>query len=193
MYGLALVTGPASEPVSLSEVKAHCRITDSAEDGLIASYILAARQHIETTCGLSLRQQTFDLFLDKFPDSDCPIFLPRGPAVSITSVQYIDIAGATQTWSSANYQLDARRVPARLFPGFGLSYPSVRDIANAVTVRFVAGYADTALPDTLRSALLLLVGHYYENREPVNVGNIVNMIPLSVEALLAPHRAQWFA
>jgi len=35
---------------------------------------------------------------------------------------------------------------------------------------------------------LLLVGHWYSNREAVNIGNITSEVPLAVEALLQPYR-----
>ena len=40
--------------------------------------------------------------------------------------------------------------------------------------------------DSLVSALLLLVAHWDQNREPVVVGTIVSSVPLSVDSLLSP-------
>ncbi|MCL6744432.1 head-tail connector protein [Kosakonia sp. R1.Fl] len=54
------------------------------------------------------------------------------------------------------------------------------------------GFADDAdrllLDDDIRTVMLLLIGHWYANREAVNIGNITSEIPLAVEALLQPHR-----
>ncbi|ORM66145.1 head-tail connector protein [Pantoea rwandensis] len=44
------------------------------------------------------------------------------------------------------------------------------------------------LDDDVRTAMLLLIGHWYANREAVNIGNITSEIPLAVDALLQPHR-----
>jgi uncharacterized phiE125 gp8 family phage protein len=194
MYGLTLVTGPTAEPVSLAEAKDHLRISDAAADGILTGYLLAARQHLETTYGIALAAQTFDLVLDDLPCSSTkPIELPRNPVQSITSVQYVDVNGATQTWAGANYFLDSNRQPARLLPVSGQPWPTVLNIANAVTVRFVAGYAATKVPEQIRHALLLLVSHFHENREPVNVGNIITPMPMSIDALMASFRTSWFA
>lgn len=38
------------------------------------------------------------------------------------------------------------------------------------------------------AAMLLLIGHWYANREAVNVGNITSELPLGVDALLMQHR-----
>ncbi|PTA87460.1 hypothetical protein CWM66_26390 [Kosakonia sp. H7A] len=54
------------------------------------------------------------------------------------------------------------------------------------------GFADDPdsllLDDDIRTAMLLLIGHWYANREAVNISNITSEIPLATEALLQPHR-----
>lgn len=54
------------------------------------------------------------------------------------------------------------------------------------------GFADDAdrllLNDDVRTAMLLLIGHWYANREAVNIGNITSAVPFAVEALLQPYR-----
>ncbi|HAU5716764.1 MULTISPECIES: head-tail connector protein [Serratia] len=37
-------------------------------------------------------------------------------------------------------------------------------------------------------SMLLLVGHWYANRESVNIGNITSEVPFGVDALLLRHR-----
>jgi len=44
------------------------------------------------------------------------------------------------------------------------------------------------IKDDVKLALMLLVGHWYENREPVNIGNIVSALPFGFESLLDPYR-----
>ncbi len=44
------------------------------------------------------------------------------------------------------------------------------------------------IENDVKLALMLLVGHWYENREPVNVGNIVSTLPFGFESLLEPYR-----
>jgi hypothetical protein len=45
-----------------------------------------------------------------------------------------------------------------------------------------------AVPAALRQAILLAVGHLYENREAVNIGNITTLLPLAFDALCNAHR-----
>ena len=39
-----------------------------------------------------------------------------------------------------------------------------------------------------KQAMLLLIGHWYEHREAVNIGNITSEIPITAEALLSFNR-----
>ncbi|HCU2333904.1 TPA: phage gp6-like head-tail connector protein [Klebsiella aerogenes] len=48
---------------------------------------------------------------------------------------------------------------------------------------------DSILPgDDVKAAMLLLIGHWYANRETVSVGQTVAEVPFAVEALLQPYR-----
>lgn len=193
-----LVTPPTADPVTLVEAKAHCRISIDDDDGLIAGYILAARHHLETETRRAFATQTWDLTIDdEWPIARVNgcyrnrIVLPRPPVQSVTSISYIDGAGATQTLAADQYKLAKADTGEWLIePAYGVSWPTVRSEMAAVTVRFVAGYGTNPgdIPEPLRQAMLLLIGHWYENREAISIGNIVNELPLAVAALVFPFR-----
>ena len=63
-------------------------------------------------------------------------------------------------------------------------------IANCIEIDFVAGHGDTPsdVPQPIRQALLLLIAHWYENREPVEIGATATTIPAGVSELLMPYR-----
>ena len=44
------------------------------------------------------------------------------------------------------------------------------------------------LDDDLTTAMLLLIGHWFENREAVVIGSITAELPMAVEALIGPYR-----
>lgn len=188
--GLSVYVKPALDPISLAEAKAHLRVEIASDDALIAGLILSARQWVETYCRRALMTQTLDY---KFGSWPACIVLPRPPHQSVTSVSYVDPAGATQTLSASLYQTDLSdaSLAGRIMPAYGQSWPSLRlGVFNAVTVRYVAGYGSNPgdVPYPIRQAILLLVGHLYESREAINIGNIVNELPFSVRALLDPYR-----
>ena len=195
-YGLRLITGPTIDPVSLAEARAHCRIDESADDGLVAGYLMAARSYIESTTGLSLISQTWEMTLHDWPLADEGIVLPRQPVQSITSVQYYDTAGALQTLSSAAYEIDTSAMPAQIVLADGYSWPQLDDRLAPVVIRFVAGYGASpgSIPEAIRHAILLLVGHFYANREQVVVGAglAVAQLQYGVDALIAPYKVRGF-
>jgi hypothetical protein len=46
----------------------------------------------------------------------------------------------------------------------------------------------SVLPKPLKQAILLLIGNLYNQREPINVGNMVTKIPYSLDFLIAPYK-----
>lgn len=193
---LATGGGPAAEPLSTAEVKTHLRVTGSDDDTYIGNLVKAFRTWVDGKDGWlnrALINQTWDLWLDRFPcSSRTPILIPLSPLSSVTHVKYYDAENTLQTWSSSEYFVDSVSEPARLYPAYNESWPTALDRPNAVNVKFVAGYGSSAaaVPEAIRHAGLLMIGHWYENREEVNVGNIVNEMPFAAKCLLAPYKVR---
>jgi uncharacterized phiE125 gp8 family phage protein len=182
-----LIIAPESEPVTLDEAKAHLKVNLGDEDALITALITVSRQWAENFMGRAVLSQTWDYFLDGFA-SDC-IELPLPPLISVTSVKYIDNNGATQTLATTEYEVDTAAEPGIVRLGFGKSWPGTRPKANAVIVRFVAGYAGVnSLPGPIKSACLLVIGELYERREHGIIASQVSVVPMSAEYLLWPYR-----
>lgn len=190
---LILQAGPAVEPVGTVEAKAHCRVDVDDDDALLDALVVAARQYVEQVTRRSLVTQTWDLFLDGWPAGDT-LVVPVPPLQSVTAVTYTDDAGTTRTVSSADYVVDTANEPGRVRLTSSASWPSeTLQVVNGVQVRFVAGFGDAGadVPQPIRQAILLLVGHWYENREAVAVHSFATFpkeIPLAVDALLWPYR-----
>lgn len=183
--GLIVTDPPTAEPISLAEAKAHCRVYGADDDGLLAGYIMAARAHAEVYTRRALMTQTLALTIDGgWPDDQ--IVLPKPPLQSVTSITYVDATGAVQTLAADQYRVDTTAHEGFIERAYGVSWPSVRRQSRTIVVTYVAGY--TQIPEPIRQAMLLLIGHFYENREAVNVGNIVTEFPLGVDALLFPYR-----
>lgn len=186
------ITGPALEPVTVAEAKRHCRVDMSDDDALFADLISAATRHCEQFTHRRFISQVWDDRRDAVPAYVWTS--PLGPVVSIDSVSYVDLDGATQTWSSALYRTDIpdgdAAGPARLTPIYGGQWPQARSITNSFVVRMTVGYGASAatVPSDIKAAIKLMVGHLYANREAVNIGNIVTPLPLAVESLLWPYK-----
>lgn len=185
MLAPVLVTPPASDPVTLAEAKLHCRVDHDDDDDLIEALIAAATGHLDGWSGILGRaiitqtwRQDYGAFADK-------LRLPLSPAASITSITYYDGDNAQQTLATSVYGLfvDAAGPYVRLKPD--QDWPGTYTRPDAVSVTYVAGAAE-ALP-AVKAAILLLVGHWYANREAVSAEGMTDL-PMGVSALLRPLR-----
>lgn len=197
------IGGANAEPVTLAEAKEQLRVTDSNSDDLINRLIIAATDYTENVLSRSIIEKTIDLYLDAFPPADnVPIEIPMPPLISITSIKYYDNSDVEQTWSSALYTVDTdQSYKGRVYPAINQSWPSTRNYPKAVHVEYQAGYADSGdspvdeadnVPDEIKHAILLLIGHLFENREATTVGVEVKSVPLGYDALLANYKIRQF-
>lgn len=175
---LVRTTAPAEAPITLSEAKAQIRVDHNEEDVLIQHYIDAATSLLDGSAGLlgrCLVTQSWKMEVDALTG---PILLPF-PDTVIDEAKFADG--------------DAEDVPYRremsgqrpvLIPLQGWGRPAA--------ISFTAGYgARQDVPATLRQAMLLLIAHWYDNREAVTIGATGAALPMAVDALIAPSRLQW--
>lgn len=186
MIKYSVVTvGPSVEPVSLVEAKLQCKIDDTAEDTLIDIWRQSAREIIEDRTNRSLITQTRILKLEHFPCG--AIVLSNGPVQSVTSVKYYDNDDVEQTMSASDYWVDTHGNITRVV--VKNAWPATKCRPSAVTVTYVAGYGATAatVPGPLKSAMLLLIGHFNENRQENSIGAAVHALPEGVERLISTY------
>jgi uncharacterized phiE125 gp8 family phage protein len=190
-YGLTNSTPATIEPITIEEARKHVELPNgyTAHDKHLLRFITAARQRAELITGRQIVTATWDLYLDHFPCFDEPIFLPKPPLQSVTSIVYTSTAGVSTTWTSSEYIVSTHREPGIIRPAFGETYPSARRQLDSIRVRYVAGYGSpTACPELLKAAMLLLLGHWFDHREEVNIGNIVTNVPTAAADILEQYR-----
>ena len=182
-WSLTETSAPGVEPLTTAEAKTYMRVDHSEEDSLIDRMVKAGRQHYVEFTHRALINTTYTLKLDAFPVEIRP---PRSPLSAVTSITHIDCDGNSQTVATSVYDVDTDTEPGRIFLKFNQSWPDTRQINNAVTVTFVAGYgtATSSLPETGRSAVSMLALHFFDLREPVITGRTATKIPMSIESLL---------
>jgi len=181
---LKVVTPPAEEPVSLAEAKTHLRIDPDMDedDAYIEALISAAREYAEGRQRRSIARKTYELTLEAF---ESRTVLPLPPAVSVESMKVKNRDGSETTIASTDYSLlsDDFRAFVQSRPGFSYAAPLYE--VYPVSIRYVAGYDAASVPIKTKQAILLIVGHWYENREEVVVGRNASRIPLAADALLS--------
>ena len=185
---LVLTSGPAVEPVTVGDAKAHLRIDNSTEDVLIASLILTSRLHVEAALGLALINQTWMMVLDRWPPS-CAVDIPISPLQAVTAVRVRDVAGASSLVPATSYVVDIASKTPRLVWNYVVPTYPLR-AANGIEIDLSAGFGASAasVPAPLKHAILMLTSHWYEHRDPVEIGSNTAHIPDAVADLIQPFR-----
>lgn len=182
-----VVVTPPSPAIGRDLVDAHLRLEVGVaheDDALIDAYVAAAVAYIDGPrgrLGRAIWEQTLELRQIGFGQT---IRLPYGPVRAVTSIKYVDQDGAEQTLAADQYVLSNDGV---ISLAHNASWPSLRGDAEGVRIRYVAGY--DALPDGIRAALLMMVAHWYRNREAVTADQAAGEVPMGARALLAQYQS----
>lgn len=161
---------------------------DVTVDTTIAGWIAAARAHAEGFLCRPLIAQTLRYTADSFP---CGEVIELSPSLlSVTSVQYVDANGDTQTMDSSDYSVDTDAFVGRVVLGYGEIWPTTREQYNAVTVTFRAGYGETAasVPGSIKQAMKLLIGQWYQLQLGTNKVDATKAVEGAVDSLLWTER-----
>ena len=185
---LVMTSAPVSEPLTVEEAKAHLRVDGTAEDVLIGSLILTSRLHIESALSLALIDQAWTLQLDRWPRGD-DIEIPLSPLKAITGVRVRTASGDWLTVPSTSYLVDLASKPPRLVWN-ATTRPEPGVPAAGIEIGFEAGFGPVGahVPAPIRHALLLLIAHWYERREAIDIGSDAARVPEVVSDLIAPFR-----
>ncbi|WP_173935107.1 head-tail connector protein [Chelativorans sp. Marseille-P2723] len=195
MHRPVLITPPAIQPITLAEAKLHLRVDHNDEDALIESLIRAATEYLDGWTGIlgrCLVEQVWRQDHDRFARQ---MIIPLGPVIAVQSLTWRDPAGQLSTIPSGSYDLridEAGNAVIRFDADY--AFPTNLHESRAVGITFKAGYetkpgppSTSTVPDPLKVAILLLVGHWYQNREAVSTTGMASL-PFAVEALIAPYR-----
>jgi len=181
-----LLTAPAVEPVSLAEAKAFLRVEHDDDNDVISALIAGSRIHVEMQTRRALISQSWRLCFDLWPE-DGRIEVRPAPLRSLDTVRVYDAGGATRAVDRQAFVLDMSNA-ALVFAPWALPAPG--RTAAGIELDVSVGYGDAAVdvPEPLRQAIRILVGHWYEHRGLVTTGPNFSPLPATVAALLAPYR-----
>lgn len=176
-----------TDNIADSSLGAGAPSTNTTDDPILTLLIKSARAAAEQELHRYLITQTLDAYFDSFPAG--AIMLP--PLQTVSAITYVDTDGAEQTLDAADYLVNATSQPARIEAAYGVWWPSTRAQANAVKVRFVAGYgAASAVPACIKDWMLIRINTLYENRSALSTGagGLVAIPPSFIDSLLDPER-----
>lgn len=176
--------------VTLAEAKRHCRVDAADEDLTIAALVNSAVAYLDGYSGILGRALLTQTWQQDFGAFDDVMRLPVGNLLGVTSVTYYDVNNAQQTLSASVYSALSDGLGPCIVRAYNKVWPDTYSRPDAVRVTWTAGYGAAAanVPPPIRQAVLLLVGHWYANREAVTTDTSSAELPLGVAALLAPYR-----
>lgn len=183
---LTQTSAPATGIVTLTEAKEHLRVDDTSEDTLINTLILAASSAAQEMAGKALVSQSWQW---QTAQPTGRVSLPMFPIETIDAITYQDADDATQSLTVSDFRLFGDQNSAAIEPKDGISWPSMHARPDALSITFTAGFGDiSTVPDTLKTAALLLIAHWFENRMAVSVGKTANAVPMGVQYLIEQNR-----
>lgn len=192
-HRIELVTGPTTEPITISEAKNHMRVEHNDDDVVIAGLIDVAVNYVDAT-GMLGKAMITQTWAEYFGPHVSTVRLSLGPVQSVSSIQYYDTDNALQTATLSNFYVIGQKGYMTIYPKSGYTWPTVFNREDAIKITYVIGYGDTAasVPATVRHALKMLVAHYYENRENELIGVNSKTLPFGIENLLNTERNKWY-
>lgn len=188
-----VITAPASEPISLEAAKNHLKVDYDTDDTLISGLITAAREYAEDYTNLKLITQTVEEVFPCFPPLEGAVHhdaitLTFSPLQSVSSISYLNTSGASTPLAESEYIDHTHMKPPLITPEVDKEWPDTYDQPDAVKVTYVVGFgAADDIPETIISAMLLMIGYWYENR-----ADSVRRQPTQAEHLLKQQKILTF-
>lgn len=212
--GLQIVTPTIQEPVTLDDLKSHCRVVSEQDYARLTQMAVAAREWCEGYLSQQLCTATYLWTIDRFinlylyqsslwtqqvwpwyfqsqaltgnrlPNTWYTLWPPIGPLQSVSQIQFINLNGQLTTLDPSLYVVDTTSKQARISPAFGQYWPPTQMIQDAVKITFVAGY--TKVPSSIRLAICELAAAWFDQREAYSFDS-PNKVPYGIESQLNAH------
>lgn len=186
--GHRLVAGPASEPITLEQVRILLRDPPEEDDEFILDCITQAREVFEATTGIACISQRWKLTLDNWPGATTEpwwdgmmqmprseltsgridyIPMPRYPLLSVDSLLTYDLDNQAAAVTVGDvFFTDTVSFPGRLVLNAGETWPTALRDRSAIELEYTAGFgtAATAVPFSIKRAIQQVAAYMYENR-----------------------------
>lgn len=187
-------------PITTAAAREALRIRHNLEEVVLARKLRAAVEFVESRTTRLLRRHVLELVLDDWPTDASGYFatalpLPAAPIREVVSLEYRAAGGAWVEVAADGYDWRRTDEGGELFLLEGTTIPALSSVhPDRLRVRFEAGYEvlggtgtgddpELDVPERAIELVLLLAGHWYENREAVTTGDRVE-VPLAAKMLL---------
>lgn len=181
-----LLTSPDVEPISLNQAKIWLRIDNADDDELVSALIVSARLVVESAAGRMLIAQTWRLVLDEWPADESNV--PLAPVSQILAVRTLLATGSQSLVEPSSYITNT--VGGRERIRFVTPPPAPQRPIGGIEIDVEPGFSSSpqGVPETLKTAMRLLIARWYEQRGNVDSDGAFERMPPAVAALIAPFR-----
>ena len=174
----------STDLISAEMVRYHVRAVSNDEDTLLGIYTDSAISYCVSQTNRNIGSNTFTVMLHK-GEAAYPIYF-RGVTGAVTSftLKYLNTSGNYVDVPAANFRVQSDVYPTLLeFIDWNPSDISEQD-KYVYKITFSAGETLSSQPKQFTQAVLLLVGHFYNQREGEIIGAISGEIKIGVNRLL---------
>lgn len=183
-----LVTAPAVQPITVDECRAHLRIDFGDDDDVVQALVAAAISHLDGWSGILGRCLITQVWAQDFAGWGRGELRLPFPDVCHVEITYIDENGIDRPLPPECFFLRHDCGGSYILIAGGR--PALSSVHPfPITISMTAGYGANAadVPASIRHALKMLVGHWYENREATSEKE-TKPVPMAFNALTAAHR-----
>jgi uncharacterized phiE125 gp8 family phage protein len=187
------VTDLATEPVTLAEAKAWCKVTGTEDEDILTMLITSCRQALEEYTASSFAEKTIHATWIK-PPEDMEFELPYGPHISVDKVYRIDAEGTeTELTVNTDYWVYGDQdfvLKINKYWSTKGTYAS-----NSYRVEYTAGYGDDnteTLPTKLKECILKEIVTQYDLRENIGISGSTELTNNSRREAGPYRRKVWF-
>jgi len=183
-----------TDNIADASLGASAPTANTTQDPYLSALITVARRQAESITKRRFITQQWQQMLDWWPIGiTFRLLLP--PIQSVQSVQYYDQNSTLQTLDPTTYEVSYTQQAARVSLLNGFWWPTLRIMKlDPVVINFTTGYGDTAasVPQGIKQAMLLMIAHWYNQREDVLMGSQAMIVPKGADYLLAPYKVWEF-
>ena len=185
---LSVTTPATTQIITTAVAKTYLKVDVSDDDTLIDNLIKAATHSAEEYTNRYFEDTVLKMVGDTWTDIAT---LYKSPVISVSSIKYYDSDDSQQTLHASVYLVDTVSNPCQISLQVDQSFPNLSNRAMAVEVNYTVGdSAESSATELITQAVLLLVGHWYQNRESVVVGRTATEVPLGAKMLLDQYKIQ---
>src|SRR5262245_339843 len=160
MFAVFETIPPTGVPITAAELRTRLRLNEQGEDAELDEFLASAVEQFELDALRPVLATGYRQDLSRWPAG--VVICGRGGVPSITAVRRYPADGTTESLDPAAWHADISTPPARVY----LDSIPPTEHSPVGCVEFTAGWPDpAAVPAVVRTALMLLAGHWYENRE----------------------------